>query len=45
MTTDDVASRIAARYPSGFLRAYVRSKLRIDPVYAAVFERLSDNTE
>jgi len=45
VTTDDVASRIAARYPSGFLRAYVRSKLRIDPVYAAVFERLSDNTE
>lgn len=40
MTTDDVASRIAARYPTRFLRAYVRWKVRIDPVYDAVFERL-----
>jgi SAM-dependent methyltransferase len=45
VTTDDVASRIAARYPSGFLRAYVRAKVRIDPVYAAVFERINDSTD
>jgi SAM-dependent methyltransferase len=45
VTTDDVAIRIAARYPSRFLRAYVRAKVRIDPVYAAVFERISDSTE
>ena len=40
MTTDDVAGRLAARYPTPFLRAYVRSKIRIDPVYGAVFERV-----
>lgn len=45
MTTDDVASRIAARYPSAFLRAYVRAKVRIDPVYAAVFERIRESTD
>lgn len=45
MTTDDLASRIAARYPTRFLRSYVRSKVRIDPVYAAVFERLRDTSE
>ena len=45
MTTDDVASRIAARYPSGFLRTYVRAKLGIDPVYAAAFERIGDSTD
>jgi SAM-dependent methyltransferase len=42
---DDVAGRIAARYPSGFLRAYVRAKVRIDPVYAAVFERIGHSTD
>lgn len=45
MTTDDVASRIAARYPSAFLRAYVRAKVRIDPVYAAVFERINGSVD
>jgi SAM-dependent methyltransferase len=45
VTTDDVASRIAAQYPSGFLRTYVRAKLRIDPVYAAAFERIGDSTD
>jgi len=45
VTTDDVAHRIAARYPSAFLRAYVRAKVRIDPVYAAVFERVADTTD
>jgi SAM-dependent methyltransferase len=45
VTTADVASTIAARYPSAFLRAYVRAKVRIDPVYAAVFERLRDNND
>lgn len=38
--TDDLANAIAARYPSRFLRMYVRSKIRLDPVYAAVFERV-----
>jgi SAM-dependent methyltransferase len=42
---DDVAGVIAARYPTRFLRAYVRFKVRIDPVYAAVFERLRGNDE
>lgn len=45
MTTNDVASRIAARYPSAFLRAYVRAKVRIDPVYAAVFDRISNSSD
>jgi SAM-dependent methyltransferase len=45
VTTDDGASRIAARYPSAFLRAYVRAKVRIDPVYAAVFERVSESAD
>jgi SAM-dependent methyltransferase len=38
--TDDPATSIAARYPTRFLRSYVRWKIRLDPVYAAVFERL-----
>jgi len=41
VTTEDVASRLAARYPTLFLRAYVRSKLRIDPAYDAVFDRVN----
>jgi SAM-dependent methyltransferase len=42
---DDVANRVAARYPTRFLRGYVRSKIRTDPVYAAVFERLRDSAQ
>jgi SAM-dependent methyltransferase len=45
VTTDDLAGRIAARYPSRFLRIYVRSKIRIDPVYAAVFEQIGQGSE
>ena len=45
MTTDDLAGRIAARYPTRFLRIYVRSKIRADPVYAAVFERIGEGSE
>ncbi|MGA8807686.1 MAG: class I SAM-dependent methyltransferase [Thermoanaerobaculia bacterium] len=45
MTTDDLASRIAARYPSRFLRIYVRAKVRADPVYAAVFDRIGASTD
>lgn len=37
-----MANRVAARYPTRFLRGYVRSKIRTDPVYGAVFERLRD---
>jgi 2-polyprenyl-3-methyl-5-hydroxy-6-metoxy-1,4-benzoquinol methylase len=36
----DVASRIADQFDSRFLRSYSRSKLRSDPVYRAVLERL-----
>jgi SAM-dependent methyltransferase len=39
---DDVARRVAALYPTRFLRWYVRWKVAADPVYAAVFERLGD---
>jgi SAM-dependent methyltransferase len=35
-----VNGELAARYPTRFLRAYVRGKLRHDPVYEAVAERL-----
>jgi len=35
----DVARRVAALYPTRFLRSYVRSKVANDPVYAAVYER------
>jgi len=43
--TDDFASAIAARYPSRFLRIYVRSKIKADPVYAAVFDRVRERSE
>ncbi len=36
----DVYGRVADRFTSRFLRSYTRSKLRRDPVYRAVFERL-----
>jgi len=45
VTTEDLAGRIAARYPTRFLRIYVRSKIRVDPVYAAVFERIGEGSE
>jgi SAM-dependent methyltransferase len=40
VTTDDVADRIAARYPTRFLQTYVGLKIRHDPVYEAVFDRI-----
>ena len=42
---DYVADSIAARYPTRFLRAYVRLKIRHDPVYAAVFDRIGETDE
>lgn len=42
MTRGALADRVAARFRSRFLRGYVRSKLRTDPLYAAVAERLRD---
>jgi SAM-dependent methyltransferase len=45
VTPDDVADRIAARYPTRFLRTYVRLKVRHDPVYAAVFDRIGATDE
>ena len=40
----DVERRIADRFPSRFLRGYARSKLRRDPVYRAVADRLRGST-
>ena len=40
MNRDDVARRIARQLPTHFLRAYALTKIRTDPVYAAVAERL-----
>jgi SAM-dependent methyltransferase len=37
---NELADEVAARYPTRFLRIYVRAKIRTDPVYAAVFDRL-----
>lgn len=45
MTTDDLAGQVAARYPTRFLRIYVRLKIRTDAVYAAVFERVQGSNE
>ena len=45
MTPDDVAEQIAARYPTRFLRTYVKLKVRHDPVYDAVFERIGATNE
>ena len=36
----DVYAHVADRFTSRFLRSYTRSKLRRDPMYAAVLERL-----
>lgn len=45
MTANDLAEQIAARFPTRFLRIYVRTKVQTDPVYAAVFERLRGSNE
>jgi SAM-dependent methyltransferase len=45
VTTDDLAGQIAARYPTRFLRIYVRLKIRTDPVYGAVFDRVRGSDE
>jgi len=37
-------NRVAARYPAGFLRSYVRLKMGTDPAYDAVFEKLRETT-
>jgi len=42
---DDVARRVAALYPKRSLRSYVRWKVKSDPVYAAVFERVRGSNE
>lgn len=39
-----IAGGLAARYPTRFLRSYTRSKLRRDPVYGAVAERVGDSS-
>ena len=44
MTAEDAASRVARLYPTHFLRGYVRGKLRSDPMYRAVADRLRDHT-
>lgn len=35
-----IAERVAARFPTRFLQHYVRGKIKSDPVYDAVYERL-----
>jgi trans-aconitate methyltransferase len=40
-----IANRIAARFPSRFLRHYVRGKMSSDPLYAAVYEHLRDRDD
>ena len=42
MNDDGIAARVAARYPTHFLRSYVRTKVRTDPVYRAALENLRD---
>jgi SAM-dependent methyltransferase len=42
--TADVAGRIAGYFDTHFLRTYTRSKLRNDPAYRAVLERLREST-
>ena len=44
MSNDDVAKRVAARYPTRFLRSYVQAKVRTDPVYGATLEVLRDTS-
>jgi SAM-dependent methyltransferase len=41
----ELADDVGARYPTRFLRFYVRAKIRMDPVYDAVFERLRDSDQ
>ncbi len=43
--SDDVAARVAARYPTRFLRYYARGKITSDPLYDAVFTRLRESHE
>lgn len=39
---NDVVGRVASQFPTPLLRGYARGKLRHDPVYRAVLERLRD---
>ena len=43
MSAGDVAARVAAHFPSRFLRVYVRAKIAGDPVYDAVVQELRDD--
>ncbi|MEO6260662.1 MAG: class I SAM-dependent methyltransferase [Thermoanaerobaculia bacterium] len=42
MSSDDIAAKVADRYPSHFLRSYVRTKIRTDPVYLAALKNLRE---
>ncbi len=42
--TTDVERRIAGHFDTHFLRSYTRSKLRTDPVYRAILERLRESS-
>ena len=44
MSGDDVARRVAALYPRGFFRSYVRWKVRLDPAYDVAFQSLRGST-
>ncbi|MEA2166677.1 MAG: hypothetical protein QOK37_4804 [Thermoanaerobaculia bacterium] len=41
----ELAEQVAAHYPTRFLRIYVRAKIRTDPVYDAVFDRIQCSSE
>jgi SAM-dependent methyltransferase len=41
--TPEAADRIARHFPTAFLRGYARGKLRSDPLYTAVVDRLRDD--
>ena len=43
MTRIEAAGRVAARFENRFLRGYVKSKLRRDPVYNATLDRVTQH--
>jgi 2-polyprenyl-3-methyl-5-hydroxy-6-metoxy-1,4-benzoquinol methylase len=42
---EPACARVAARFPRGWLRSYVKSKLRRDPIFPAACELLHDSDE
>src|SRR5437773_4453398 len=42
---ESACARVAAQFPQRWLRGYVRSKLRRDPLYTAAYQLLHDSEE